>query len=414
MLLEYRVNNFGSFKEDAVLRLKPGKVMSRFEDNVIHAQDKLKVLKGAVIVGENAGGKTGFMRSLHYLQYLFSKDTRIASSKKLMHKYEENTTQRFEIVVVINDTIYTYKLEIDRYGIVDEELLIRNIAQTKNMDKQLFRILRKNVKEAQTQRNKDNKLEVIEIQMTYGVEISDNTKWIDKKVKDVILKNVLNTSGLFIKYFSAIGVEIVKPFIEWMQEKLIVELPGDHNLNFYKKVERNELDYKIMQEASFLDIFRLVDPTIIKIEIDKEQPFEKSIVVRKGKDDKVFRIELEFESSGTREFFAWAIQIWKVIYNNCTLFADEVDKVLNVILSQKIVALVHGSEHMGQFIYSTHNVLHLDTNHYMKEQLYFVSKDRETLTSEIYSLADIKGYRYDKWDVYDLYLRGVLGGTPND
>ena len=44
-----------------------------------------------------------------------------------------------------------------------------------------------------------------------------------------------------------------------------------------------------------------------------------------------------------------------------------------------MIAFVNGAEHNGQFIFSTHNVLHLDLKTYMKEQIYFVAKNREQL-----------------------------------
>lgn len=414
MLLEYSVTNFGPFKETASIILKPEKVLKRFQNNII-MEKNIKGLKGAVIVGENAGGKTGFMRSLHYLQYLFSKEGRIVASSKLLCRYQENKSQKFRIVVAIEGIIYTYNLEIDTIGIVSEALEMKKAASRKKENEILFRMNRLEVNEKEEKKEEGSLLKKRIVKIAYELDMTDNPKLIDESIYKIIQENTNdNYTGLYIKYLGAIGVKCIRPFIEWIQEKLIVELPGDHNLNFYKKVEKNEEDIEIISQESYFEIFKLVDSTIVRIEVNEEQPFEKSLIVRKDQNEQEFKIELEYESSGTREFFAWAIQLWKVLYRNCTLFADEVDRVLNVVLSQKVVALINGSEHKGQFIFSTHNVLHLDTNNYMKEQLYFVSKDRETLTSEIYSLSEFKEYRYDKWDVYDLYLRGILGGTPNE
>ena len=91
------------------------------------------------------------------------------------------------------------------------------------------------------------------------------------------------------------------------------------------------------------------------------------------------------------------------------------DHSLNSVLTDKILSLIHGSEQTGQFIFTTHNVLHLNLENYMKEQIYFVTKNSSTLQSELYSLADFPEIKYDIGiNLYEFYLRGVLGGTLNE
>ena len=78
------------------------------------------------------------------------------------------------------------------------------------------------------------------------------------------------------------------------------------------------------------------------------------------------------------------------------MFADEIDRVLNPVLSERVAAFVNGKQHCGQFIFTTHNVLHLDLKNYMKEQIYFITKDVESLESELYSLADFPEVEYEE------------------
>ena len=115
--------------------------------------------------------------------------------------------------------------------------------------------------------------------------------------------------------------------------------------------------------------------------------------------------------SGVGEFFAWAVQIFRVVYENKMVFADEVDRVLNPILAERMIAFINGKDHKGQFVFSSHNVLHLDLKNYMKEQIYFVTKNRDTLDSELYSLADFPEIKYDTTKIYEFYMKGILGGT---
>lgn len=93
------------------------------------------------------------------------------------------------------------------------------------------------------------------------------------------------------------------------------------------------------------------------------------------------------------------------------VFADEMDRVLNPILSDRVIAYINGMEHRGQFVFSTHNVLHLNLKTYMKEQIYFITKSKDELTSELYSPADFPEVRYENTKIYEFYMKGILGGT---
>ena len=102
------------------------------------------------------------------------------------------------------------------------------------------------------------------------------------------------------------------------------------------------------------------------------------------------------------------------MYENKIVIADEMDRVLNPILSDRVITFVNSKKHFGQFIFTSHNILHLDLKNYMKEQIYFVSKDVETLESELYSLADFPEVRYDTTKIYEFYMKGILGGTASE
>ena len=75
------------------------------------------------------------------------------------------------------------------------------------------------------------------------------------------------------------------------------------------------------------------------------------------------------------------------------------------------MTFINGKTHRGQFVLTTHNVLHLDLKTYMKEQIYFITKDNETLESDMYSLADFPEIRYETTKIYEFYMKGILEGT---
>lgn len=63
MLIYYRFNNFCSFNCESEFSMSAptGKVKKRFPDNYVETAEGFDLLKSAVIVGENAGGKSNFI-----------------------------------------------------------------------------------------------------------------------------------------------------------------------------------------------------------------------------------------------------------------------------------------------------------------------------------------------------------------
>lgn len=402
MLLSLKVSNFCSFKDKFEFSMKPGKAMERFEDNIIMVKNK-KVSKISVVVGENAGGKTSFMRSLQYLQYLIQQNENSSTIKVLCYDNNNEIPQSFDIEAILENQVYRYVLEKDRYGTSLEELYIRNLNSLKKNEHKVFSMCR---------------CEVNSKKCTASHELYLNEKYIPKEIFKYIpngdSKKEDRMNGLFINRLESYGVDIVKPFVHWVKEKVIVNLPDNFSYNIYKKFEKDKEDLEILESDEFLEIFSLVDSSIIAIEVDEQEPFEDSIIVRRRKDGSSIATKIKFDSSGVRDFFAWSVEIWKVIYKGATLFADELDRVLNSILATKVSNYIKVMSQQGQFVFTTHNVLHINTIDFMKEQIYFVNKNKDSLSSEMYPLSAFKEYRYDQSKVYELYLKGLFGGVPND
>ena len=202
----------------------------------------------------------------------------------------------------------------------------------------------------------------------------------DENVKKILDQSFFNKGelGLFVSKLAILGDMYAIEFVNWMNEELIVE-SKNFNYYLYKNLQTQDDDLRIIKDNRFLDILRMVDYSICNIEIDDEKPFRKTKVVRKMKNGKYFSRELGMDSGGVGEFFAWAVQLFRVVYEDKTV--------------------------------SSHNILHLDLKNYMKEQIYFVTKNRDTLNSELYSLADFPEIRYETTKIYEFYMKGILGGT---
>ena len=389
MLIRFTFNNFCSFNIESEFSMEAptGKVKARFPDNYTSTDVGYDFLKTAVIVGENAGGKSNFIGSLKFLKSLVDVNSQVQSIGAFVNATsaitEKNPVQKFEIIFISapGKIIYKYSLAIDRSGIISEALYKQN--KRKAAFSCLFAV----------NRNSDSKYEKTEGKVS---ELA------------VVLKNSNNSYGLFVSKLALLGNSDAIETVRWFKDIL---LPGSVPEDTENDPAGKDEDIKVLKDPRFLEIFRMVDYSICSIEVDNDKPFSKSLIIRKDADGNMIRRELQQDSTGVREFFAWAVQIFRVVYENRVVFADEMDRVLNPILSDRVVAFVNGAEHHGQFIFSTHNVLHLNLKTYMKEQIYFVTKNKDSLTSELYSLADFPEVRYETAKVYEFYMKGILGGT---
>ena len=353
MLIYYRFNNFCSFNcESEFSMIAPaGKVKKRFPDNYVETDEGFDLLKSAVIVGENAGGKSNFINSLKYLKLLFVTNSQVKVVRPYINAASLNDVkspvQKFEVCFRTDQgKIYIYHLHINESGIIYEEL--------------------------QTSKKKNAAATTL-----FKAEKQEDGSWIASAKKDSgrqIDKFLVGESiGLLVTKFALLGDEDALAVVEWMTEKLY---PESLVTDKFEDPVKQEADMRILEDERYLEIFRMVDYSICGIELDKEKPYSKTTIIRKDENGNLFRRELQMDSTGVREFFAWAVHIFRVVYENKIVFADEMDRVLNPILSDRVIAFVNGAEHHGQFVFSTHNVLHLDLKTYMKEQIYFITKSR--------------------------------------
>lgn len=420
MILNYRFQNFMSFQEPVEFSmLAPNaEVKARFPDNYVHVGPECDILKAAVIVGENAGGKSNFVRSLGYLKLFFRENDGVKSYKDMVHinnlmgkcGKKGDTRQKFELEVWLgNECFYLYRLEIDFAGIVKEELSYKE--KFEDEYQYILKVFRNKFRlgcdEDGYQCLEGNRCET-EAFASYGLKILGYEKEMEKLISKTGTN--LGQLGLFTTKLAILGDEHAFRFSNWVKNSLCPET-NSVNYDLYKSMRNEEEDFAILNDPRFLEIFQMVDRSIIKIELDEERPFSKSIVIRRKKDGGTFSRELGKDSSGVREFFAWAVQVFKIVYEDKVVFADEMDRVLNPVLSDQVVAYINGKQHCGQFVFTTHNVLHLDLKNYMKEQIYFITKDVESLESELYSLADFPEVQYEETKIYEFYMKGILGGT---
>ena len=415
MLLSYKFKNFCSFKEEVEFSLLATEdKRTDFPENYFHGTTD--VLKSAVIVGENAGGKSNFIKSLQYLKKFFKDNQPVEASLEYLNddytKTKESlrygdTLQEFYIEALIKNEIYAYDLKIDYLGIKYEKLSVQKKGTTKYIP--IF-ILERSEEDDFLQTLVERNFRGLDLlNVKFLVKLNPNYEQLKNFLKSKPVKN--DSIGLYLSKIALLDVPEAVNFSNWINNTLCFEFAPYSGYESSDEILKKSDILKIITDERFIEILKIIDSSIVEIKPNINFPYKNTIIVRKNSEGKTFERELQFDSAGLRDYFRWAIQIFRVIYENKVLFADEMDRALNPVLSDKIVSLIHGTDHQGQFIFTTHNVFHLNLRKQMKEQIYFVTKDLSTLHSELYSLADFSDIDYDSEEnIYEFYLRGVLGG----
>ena len=181
--------------------------------------------------------------------------------------------------------------------------------------------------------------------MCYQLTIPGISDEIKKMLEEAIEDT--NPIGLFTTKMALLGNKLAIEFIGIVKNDICPE-SVPLNYDFELSVQKDNSDYKeILYKNEFFEIFKMVDYSISDIKIDYEKPFIETLIYRKKKNGDTFSRTIGADSSGVREFFAWAIQIYKVIYENKIVVADEMDKVLNPILSDRVITFVNSKKHFG-------------------------------------------------------------------
>ena len=144
------------------------------------------------------------------------------------------------------------------------------------------------------------------------------------------------------------------------------------------------------------DLLHKFDSSIVRLEILPEKDAdlnEKHIVYSYHYDDQGNEIRIPFgsESSGTKKMFALAALLFISLKAGLVLWVDELDAKLHPLILRYILRLYSNRNENtgnGQLIFSSHNLVCLDSSDLRRDEIWFVEKVNQV--SNLYSLYDFK------------------------
>lgn len=431
MLIEFRLKNYKSFKDEAVLSLVASSDKTNYE-NLLSCPDdnSLRILNSAVIYGANASGKSSLFEAFE-----FSKGFVQLSAKNnpsdvikvrpfLLDEKTKSEPSKFEFIFIREGIRYQYGFSATRKAIQEEWL----ITYPKGRPRKLFE--RKLVKEDVKKNKTDFK---------YSYKFSSFLKGEKDK-----LVELTHPSALFLSVGATFNnPQLIKAF-KWFEEMTEYVGSGDFvEPQVFKFLAKNlALTENIKKLVKFADLgiedYSFTETDISKNELPENAPesmkklfeaiqlvvdeaektssdintkmYRARMVHRAG--EKLIPLPWNDESDGTRRLFGMSAPIFDAINNGKVLFIDEIDRSLHPLLVKELVALFQNKKFNpknAQLIFNTHDTSLLGAGTFRRDQIWFLEKD-QTAKSHLYSLLEFSPRKEEALEKG--YLQGRYGAVP--
>jgi AAA15 family ATPase/GTPase len=407
MLLEFKVRNFRSIREELTLSmLASGKISKKDHPDNVFEIGKHKAVKSLIMYGRNASGKSNILSALRALQYLiissdsFKLGDDITAFEPFLFDEAYNTEPvGFEIDFISKNNIkYKFILEFNKYEILKEELYF----YPKGIKSKLFA------------RHK--------MRFSYGENFTGNRK----NIENDILQNQLFLSKSATSKFEYLN----DVYLYFKLSLLNIKNDSDNERDLVNSFGQLILEKKIYKD-DMIKLLKIADTNIHGFELSEKYisasldggpvPFKhlnwglKTKHNLFNKDSINGKIELDFsnESMGTKKLISIGSNVLNILTVGGVLIIDEFDKSMHPLLTRMLIQLFHNPKtnpKNAQLIFATHDSTLLDSELFRRDQIAFIEKEYQGDT-QLYKLSDFKGVRkdipIDKW-----YLSGKFGAIP--
>lgn len=400
MLLQFKVKNYKSFAEEAVLDMTATSI--REHTSSLLDVNGNKVLPVAALYGANASGKSNFLKAFDIMKCeVMGRENKETQHAQISGYYYDQELRKepteFEVCIVVEGVEYRYGFARDKEKIYEEWLFERKFAKgTRAKEKCVYyRTNNKIVSEVRAQKEK-KEIEFVNSMLGEGeLIITALGKRKKSRYKQVYMWFVQVTFSVFLG--------------DDKEEKVLKEVVAEILFKYEGTLEKIK------------DGIQLVDPDIIDIKIKKEQNayMEETYNIysyHTSESGELIETAFSNESDGTKKLFFLLYLLVITVDLGKTLFVDELDAKLHPLILRYIVRMFTTPEKntgKGQLIFSSHNLICLDSADLRRDEIWFVEKNRQKST--LFSLYDFKdedsSVRADM-NFGKNYLSGRFGAIP--
>jgi AAA15 family ATPase/GTPase len=412
MLVEFRVKNFRSLRDEQVLSLVASTDKSLGDTHTLATGLKAAphLLKSAVVYGANASGKSNLIKALQYMRGVVLESAALQPGQTFsrLHAFKLDATSgglptAFEVTFVLDGVRYQYGFAMNTQRIVSEQLLVYKSFKPQRWFERHF--------------DAEGGKDVYE----FGPGL--------KGAKN-LWEGATRPNALFLSMAVQLNSEALRAVFDWFANRLVIfNEQSPLTPQFSVQMLKQEV-----QRKAICEFLRAADISIADIEVTTKQAMVHSIHLdlATGKREEATKeqavdevkfhhitehgravFDLLDESSGTRNLLFLSGPILDILNKGLTLVVDELDTSLHTLLVQALVRLFHQSEvNTGgaQLVFTTHDTSLLDAyGLFRRDQIWFVEKQPDQ-SSSLYPLLDFSPRKNEALERG--YLQGRYGALP--
>lgn len=411
MLVEFRVQNFRSLRDEQLLSMVASKDKTMLETNAVGTGLSAvpHVLKSSVIYGANASGKSNLIKALQYMRDMVLQSAAIPPGQLfnvkpfLLDEDSAASPVEFEVTFLLGKIRYQYGFTMNAERILSEYLLVYKAFKPQRWFERRF----------------DDDTGQDSYEFGSGLK---GTKQVWEKAT--------RSNALFLSMAVQLNSEGLRPVYDWFAKKLVIfneqeQLNSRFTVQMLKQPDRRKQICDFLQAAdisiSDIDVQTRkvpgqalhVDMVAGKTELKSEQVEQHQLLFSHVTEQGKAVFELADESSGTRNLLFLAGPVLDILQKGCVLVVDELDTSLHSLLVHELVRLFHRNEiNQGdaQLIFSTHDTSLLDAPDLLRrDQIWLVEKDVQQ-ASMLVALSEFSPRKNEALERG--YLMGRYGGIP--
>lgn len=423
MILEFKIKNYMSFKDEVTFSFEATSDMTLEDFYIVKQPDGVRVLKMMMVYGANASGKSNLINAFDFVNDFIHNipDGKDEETGFMPFLFDETRIEpgSFELVFYVNGQKHRYFLKLTEDTVLEEKLYYYPGTQPAVIFDRYF--------------DESKNVSVI----SFGPKIKLSTQ-----AKETVQLKTLKNTSVFAAYSQInLAIQQLENPQAWFRNQYLASINpytsltrySDEHIRKDKELKNFALEFIRKADFNITDIhfedeIKNVPEKLLKVlddtpfsEEEKERIKKEKVIhftktsfehrVLKNEKEEFYTLPDELQSKGTIRYYGLSAPFFQIIKENAFLPIDEIGSALHPLLVVHFLKEFLQKSNQAQLLFTTHNLsLLMEKDILRKDAIWFTEKGDNGATS-VYSMADFNIRK--ELSYYNAYKIGKFGAIPN-